>query len=159
MFCLAEREDWRVENADAGLFEFIKVWVENSFLVELMTPEMTRAYVVVFGAEGAGEIDAKLRALENGDCGADRAREGCGGLDRTRCAEQADAGGDQPHGEGHETADGDEAENLSGLTKRDRDAFVRAGDDERRRDEADRRADAGAFAPLRERQHQDEERG
>jgi hypothetical protein len=63
VFALAEREDWRVENADAGLFTFIKVWVENAFLVELMTPEMTRAYVAAFGA-GATEIDAKLRALE-----------------------------------------------------------------------------------------------
>ncbi len=64
VFCLAEREDWRVENADAGLFKFIKVWVENTFLVELMTPEMTREYIAAFGAEGTGEIDAKLRALE-----------------------------------------------------------------------------------------------
>jgi hypothetical protein len=64
VFALAAREDWRVENADAGLFTFIKVWVENAFLVELMTPDMTRAYVAAFGAGGAQEIDAKLRALE-----------------------------------------------------------------------------------------------
>lgn len=64
VFTLAEHEDWRVENADAALFKFIKVWVENTFLVELMTPEMTRAYVGAFGAAGAGEINGKLRALE-----------------------------------------------------------------------------------------------
>jgi hypothetical protein len=64
IFTLAEREDWRVENADAGLFKFIKVWVENTFLVELMTPEMTRAYVAAFGAAASHEIDGKLRALE-----------------------------------------------------------------------------------------------
>jgi hypothetical protein len=63
IFRLAELEDWRVENADAGLFKFIKVWVENAFLVELMTPEMTEAYCAAFGGEAA-EIDANLRQLE-----------------------------------------------------------------------------------------------
>jgi hypothetical protein len=64
IFALAQREDWRVENADAGLFKFIKVWVENAFLVELMTPEMTRDYVAAFGALGIERLDRKLRALE-----------------------------------------------------------------------------------------------
>lgn len=64
IFALGEREGWRVETADAGLFKFIKVWVENAFLVELMTPAMTRLYVDAFGATGIATIDAKLRALE-----------------------------------------------------------------------------------------------
>jgi hypothetical protein len=63
IFALAQREDWHVENADAGLFKFIKVWVENTFLVELMTPEMAAAYCAAFGAE-ASEIDTSLRKLE-----------------------------------------------------------------------------------------------
>lgn len=64
IFALGEREGWRVETADAGLFKFVKVWVENAFLIELMTPEMTRGYVAAFGAAGIDAVDAKLRALE-----------------------------------------------------------------------------------------------
>lgn len=64
IFKRAELEGWRAEHAHAGLFAFIKVWVESAFLVELMTPEMSAAYVSAFGAADAGRMDQRLRALE-----------------------------------------------------------------------------------------------
>ncbi|WP_395646865.1 hypothetical protein [Terricaulis sp.] len=64
LFALADREGWRAEQADAGLFKFIKVWVENAFLVEFLTPELRAAYVEAFNATGVASVDAKLRELE-----------------------------------------------------------------------------------------------
>ena len=44
---LAEWEGWRcfVANRAGGLFQLIEFWIENRFMVEVMTPEMTRRYV------------------------------------------------------------------------------------------------------------------
>lgn len=64
LYALAAREGWRAEMADAGLFKFIKVWVENAFLVEFLTPELKSAYVEAFNAAGVTHVDAKLRDLE-----------------------------------------------------------------------------------------------
>lgn len=43
---IARREGWRVVtcNRENGLFQLIEVWVENRFLVEFFTPEMTARY-------------------------------------------------------------------------------------------------------------------
>ncbi|WP_165356497.1 hypothetical protein [Sphingosinicella sp. BN140058] len=48
---------------DARLFEFIKIWVEDSFLLELLTPEQQPAYRSVFGMDPRA-TDQRLRALE-----------------------------------------------------------------------------------------------
>jgi hypothetical protein len=61
---IATEEGWRWSHADAGLFSFTKVWVEETFLVELMTPEQSNAYVAVFGRSGAATIDSRMRGLE-----------------------------------------------------------------------------------------------
>ena len=46
---IAKREGWRVlvANRDGGLFQLIEVWVENTFLLEVMTPEQTARYVEI----------------------------------------------------------------------------------------------------------------
>lgn len=46
---MAKREGWRVlvANRDRGLFQLIEVWVENTFMLEVMTPEQTARYVEI----------------------------------------------------------------------------------------------------------------
>ena len=50
---IAKREDWRVLvcNRGEGLFQLIEVWVENTFMLEVMTPEQTARYVEVTSPE------------------------------------------------------------------------------------------------------------
>lgn len=46
---LAKQEDWRVLvcNRGEGLFQLVEVWVENTFMLEVMTPEQTERYVEI----------------------------------------------------------------------------------------------------------------
>lgn len=46
---LADAENWRVLvcNRAEGLFQLVEVWVENSLLLELMTPEQTARYIEI----------------------------------------------------------------------------------------------------------------
>ena len=46
---IANREGWRVLvcNRGEGLFQLIEVWIENSFMLEVMTPEQTARYVEI----------------------------------------------------------------------------------------------------------------
>ncbi len=46
---IAEREGWRAItcNRGGGLFQLIEVWVENRFMIEVFTPEMTKRYVEI----------------------------------------------------------------------------------------------------------------
>jgi hypothetical protein len=46
---LAKREDWRVLvcNRGGGLFQLVEVWLENSFMLEVMTPEQTQRYIEI----------------------------------------------------------------------------------------------------------------
>lgn len=50
---LAKSEGWRVLvcNRGGGLFQLIEVWVENTFMLELMTPEQTQRYVEITDPE------------------------------------------------------------------------------------------------------------
>jgi hypothetical protein len=50
---IADREGWRVLtcNRDRGLFQLIEIWVEDRFLLEVMTPEQTARYVEVLQPE------------------------------------------------------------------------------------------------------------
>lgn len=50
---IAKREGWRVfvANRDHGLFQLIEVWVENTFMLEVMTPEQTERYVEITAPE------------------------------------------------------------------------------------------------------------
>ncbi len=46
---IPKREDWRVLtcNRGEGLFQLIEIWVENRFMLEVMTPEHTARYIEV----------------------------------------------------------------------------------------------------------------
>lgn len=46
---MANREGWRVLvcNRGGGLFQLIEVWVENTFMLEVMTPEQTARYIEI----------------------------------------------------------------------------------------------------------------
>jgi hypothetical protein len=72
---IAKREGWRVLvcNRGEGLFQLVEVWVENSFMLEVMTPEQTARYIEVTDPEFvkqvfAGAFDAHnaaSRPIEN----------------------------------------------------------------------------------------------
>jgi hypothetical protein len=46
---IARREGWRVLtcNRDKGLFQLIELWIEDRFMLEVMTPEQTARYVEI----------------------------------------------------------------------------------------------------------------
>lgn len=46
---IARREGWRVMTANraGGMFQLIEIWVENRFMIEVFTPEMTARYVEI----------------------------------------------------------------------------------------------------------------
>lgn len=46
---IAKREGWRVLvcNRGEGLFQLVEVWIENTFMLEVMTPEQTARYVEI----------------------------------------------------------------------------------------------------------------
>ncbi len=75
---LAKAEGWRtlVCNRDNGLFQLVEVWIENSFMLEVMTPEQTARYVEItdpeflrraFGErrQPAPSVHAPMHAAEN----------------------------------------------------------------------------------------------
>jgi hypothetical protein len=42
---IAKREGWRALRLPRGPFDVIEFWIENTVMLELMTPDMTDAYV------------------------------------------------------------------------------------------------------------------
>ncbi len=42
---IAAREGWHVQWGDRGPFQVIELWIENCFMLELLTSEMTKAYL------------------------------------------------------------------------------------------------------------------
>jgi len=45
IFALGQREGWRAIELSRGAFDVIEFWIENRVMLELMTPEMTHAYL------------------------------------------------------------------------------------------------------------------
>jgi hypothetical protein len=64
IMALAQRMQLRAAEVDAGLFRFVKVWIEDSFLLELLPPEHAPSYVDCFGGKGLSNLDTRLRDLE-----------------------------------------------------------------------------------------------
>ena len=71
---IAKREGWRVLvcNRGEGLFQLIEVWVENAFMLEVMTPEQTARYVEITSPEFmekafSGAFDAHAASAERGE--------------------------------------------------------------------------------------------
>jgi hypothetical protein len=50
---IAKREGWRVlvANRGQGMFQLIELWVENTFMLEVMTPEQTARYIEITDPE------------------------------------------------------------------------------------------------------------
>lgn len=61
---VAAEAGWKADFADLRLFRIARIWVENSFLIEVLTPEHKADYLKAFGSAGAAMLDAKLRGLE-----------------------------------------------------------------------------------------------
>lgn len=61
---VAEREGWRVQEVDTGLFKVVKLWIDGTVLVELLARGESARYVETFGAAGMASLDGKLRDLE-----------------------------------------------------------------------------------------------
>lgn len=47
IFALASREGWRAIQLSRGSFDVIEFWIENSVMLELLTPEMANDYLRV----------------------------------------------------------------------------------------------------------------
>ena len=45
ILAVADREGWRAVRCDRGSFRVIEFWVENSLLIEFLTPEMAADYL------------------------------------------------------------------------------------------------------------------
>jgi hypothetical protein len=60
----AAREGWRVEEVETGLFKVIKLWIDDTVLVELLAKGEADRYVATFGTAGIASLDGKLRGLE-----------------------------------------------------------------------------------------------
>lgn len=45
IIALASREGWRAIELSRGSFDVIEFWIENRVMLELMTPQMTEAYL------------------------------------------------------------------------------------------------------------------
>lgn len=55
---IANREGWRVLtcNRDRGLFQLIEVWIEDCFMLQVMTPEQTARYVEITSPEFIAKV-------------------------------------------------------------------------------------------------------
>ena len=55
---IANREGWRVLtcNRAEGLFQLIEIWIENRFMLEVMTPQQTARYVEITRPEFIAEF-------------------------------------------------------------------------------------------------------
>ncbi len=51
---IGKREGWRTLTANraGGAFQLVELWIENRFMLEVMTPEMTQRYVELMQPEG-----------------------------------------------------------------------------------------------------------
>jgi hypothetical protein len=52
IMALAVREGWRALELSRGSFNVIEFWIENRVMLELMTAEMTKAYLSATRVDG-----------------------------------------------------------------------------------------------------------
>jgi hypothetical protein len=53
---IGDREGWRVLRCSRGYFDVIEFWLENSVLLELVTPEMADEYTKALAPEKLAEF-------------------------------------------------------------------------------------------------------
>lgn len=61
---IADREGWRTQEVETGLFKIVKLWIDGSVLVELFARDEATRYIDVFGGAGLATLDTRLRELE-----------------------------------------------------------------------------------------------
>jgi hypothetical protein len=61
---IASREGWRAQEVETGLFKIVKLWVEDTLLVEFLAAGEAQRYIDAFGAAGMASLNARLRELE-----------------------------------------------------------------------------------------------
>ena len=64
---IGRREGWRVLvcNRDRGLFQLVELWIEDRFLLEVMTPEQTARYVEITSPEFIAKLFSSMPAPPN----------------------------------------------------------------------------------------------
>jgi hypothetical protein len=61
---IAQREGWRVLACDRdGLFDLVEFWVENRFMLELLSPVMAEGYLQAMSPANLERIQAQLAAV------------------------------------------------------------------------------------------------
>lgn len=61
---VAAREGWRAQEVETGMFKIVKLWVEDTVLVEFLEAGEAKRYADAFGAAGMATLDGRLRELE-----------------------------------------------------------------------------------------------
>jgi hypothetical protein len=61
---IADREGWRAQEVETGLFKIVKVWIDDAVLVELFAKGESERYIEAFGAPGMATLNDKLRDME-----------------------------------------------------------------------------------------------
>ncbi|MBP7243279.1 hypothetical protein [Amaricoccus sp.] len=61
---IAQREGWRSQEVETGLFRIMKLWIDDTVLVELFAKGEEQRYIEAFGAPGMATLEDKLRDLE-----------------------------------------------------------------------------------------------
>ena len=71
---IANREGWRVLvcNRGEGLFQLVELWIEETFMLEVMTPEQTARYIEITDPEFmakafSGAFDAHVEASKQAE--------------------------------------------------------------------------------------------
>ncbi len=59
---IAQREEWRCVRCSRGFFDVIELWLENTVLVELTTPELTQQYTAVLSPENLAKHFAEQKS-------------------------------------------------------------------------------------------------
>jgi hypothetical protein len=77
---VADREGWRTQQVETGLFKVFKLWIDGNILVEFLTKVEAARYAEAFGTEGLQSLDGKLRDLEKELAGALSAKLPAGAL-------------------------------------------------------------------------------
>ena len=64
---IGRREGWRVLtcNRDRGLFQLVELWIEDRFLLEVMTPEQTARYLEITSPEFIAQLMSSMPVPPN----------------------------------------------------------------------------------------------
>lgn len=64
ILAVAEAEGWGFQEVETGLFRIVKLWIDDTVLVEVFAAGEAARYVDAFGAAGISTLEPKLRKME-----------------------------------------------------------------------------------------------